>query len=87
MSSYVYRKYKSTKVIKTKKFAVSTALYGIDFSDHFNYWKFGFSALMLTDTSFFSNKNYQEPTDTMETLDIKRMAKVIDSLFSTLIAL
>lgn len=81
------RKYKSTKVIRTKKFTGPPALPGIDFSDHLNYWKFGFSALMLTDTAFFRNKNYHEPTDTMETLDIKRMAKVIDGVFSTLTSL
>jgi Zn-dependent M28 family amino/carboxypeptidase len=81
------RKYKSTKTIRTKKFAGPTALPGIDFSDHLNYWKFGFSALMLTDTSFYRNKNYHKSTDTMETLDIFRMAKVIDGVFNTLIVL
>lgn len=81
------RKYKSTKAIRTKKFTAPPSLPGIDFSDHLNYWKFGFSALMLTDTSFFRNKNYHESTDTMETLDIKRMAKVIDGVFCTLTAL
>lgn len=81
------RKYKSTKAIRTKKFSGPPALPGIDFSDHLNYWKFGFSALMITDTSFYRNKNYHAPTDTMETLDINRMAKVIDGVFNTLIAL
>ncbi len=81
------RKYKSTKVIRTKKITGPPALAGIDFSDHLNYWKFGFSALMLTDTSFLRNKNYHKPTDTMETLDIKRMGKVIDGVFNTLTAL
>jgi Peptidase family M28 len=79
--------YTSTKTIRTKKFTGPPALVGIDFSDHLNYWKFGFRALMLTDTSFFRNKNYHESTDTMETLDIKRMANVIDGVFQTLIVL
>ncbi len=82
-----YRKYKSTKSIKTKKFAGPAVLPGVDFSDHLNYWKFGFSALMITDTSFYRNKNYHQPTDTLETLDIYKMAKVIDGVFNTLIAL
>ena len=81
------RKYKSTKAIRTKKFSAPPALPGIDFSDHLNYWKFGFSALMITDTSFYRNKNYHEATDTMETLDLFRMAKVIDGVFKTLIGL
>jgi hypothetical protein len=81
------RKYKSIKAIRTKKFSGPPALAGIDFSDHLNYWKFGFSALMITDTSFFRNKNYHESGDTMETLDIKRMAKVIDGVYNALTAL
>jgi hypothetical protein len=81
------KKYKSTKLIKTKKFTGPPTLPGIDFSDHLNYWKFGISALMITDTSFYRNKNYHEPTDTMETLDVYRMAKVINGVFNTLIAL
>jgi hypothetical protein len=50
-----------------------------------NYWKFGFSALMVTDTSFYRNKNYHESTDMMENLDIKRMAMVINGVFNTII--
>lgn len=78
------KKYKSTKIIRTKKFKGPKALPGIDFSDHLNYWKFGFSALMITDTSFYRNRNYHESTDTMETLDIYRMAKVIDGVLLAL---
>ncbi|WP_425311431.1 M28 family peptidase [Niastella koreensis] len=59
----------------------------MDFSDHLNYWKFGFSALMITDTSFYRNKNYHQSTDTMETLDLPRMAKVINGVFNALTAL
>jgi hypothetical protein len=81
------RKYKSIGAIRTKVFTGFPSMEGIDFSDHLNYWKFGFSAFMLTDTAFFRNKNYHEPTDKMETLDIKRMAKVIDGVFGTLTTL
>ena len=80
------RTFKSKKAIRTKKFAGPPALPGIDFSDHLNYWKFGYNALMITDTSFYRNKNYHEPGDTMETLDISRMAKVINGVFATLIS-
>lgn len=81
------RKYKSTKSITTKKFTGPKSLPGIDFSDHLNYWKFGYSALMITDTSFYRNANYHEASDTMETLDIPRMAKVIDALYLSLLVL
>ena len=71
----------------TKTFSGPKALPGIDFSDHLNYWKFGYSALMITDTSFFRNKNYHEKTDILETLDVKRMTKVIDGVYLALIQL
>lgn len=79
--------FKSSKAIKTKKFTGPRVLPGIEFSDHLNYWIFGFSALMITDTSFYRNKNYHKPTDTMETLDLRRMAKVIDGVFLTITTL
>jgi Zn-dependent M28 family amino/carboxypeptidase len=81
------RKFKSTKAIRTQTFTGPSSLSGIDFSDHLNYWKFGFSAVMVTDTAFFRNKNYHETTDKMETLDIQRMSKVIDGVFKALTAL
>ncbi len=81
------RKYKSKATVRTKKFTAPAKLTGIDFSDHLNYWKFGFSALMITDTSFYRNANYHQITDKMSTIDIKRMAKVIDSVYNALMAL
>ena len=76
------RKFRKSKRIRTKKFVGPAVLPGIDFSDHLNYWKFNFSALMLTDTAFYRNKNYHESEDTMEKLDLGRMAQVIDGVLS-----
>jgi hypothetical protein len=80
------RNYKKTKQIKSKKFAAPRSLPGIDFSDHLNYWNIGIDALMITDTSFYRNKNYHKETDTMETLDIERMSKVINATFQVLVS-
>lgn len=79
--------FKEANQIKTETFGAPKFVKGIDFSDHLNYWNFGYSALMITDTSFFRNKNYHEPTDTLETLDIARMTKVIDGIYMSLINL
>ena len=81
------KSFKSTKTIKTKKFTGPPSLPGIDFSDHMNYWNFGFKALMITDTAFYRNQNYHQTSDKMETLDLQRMAKVIDGVYQTLIIL
>ncbi len=45
-------------------------------SDNSSFWDCGYPALMLTDTSFLRNPHYHEPTDTPETLDYERMARV-----------
>lgn len=81
------KRFKQSNTIKTKKFTAPKALPGIDFSDHLNYWNFGYSAMMITDTSFYRNKNYHQKTDTIATLDIHRMAKVIDGIFLALLKL
>jgi hypothetical protein len=78
------KEFKKTKRIKTKEIAAPKSMQGIDFSDHLNYWKFGFSALMITDTAFFRNKHYHEKSDTMEKLDLARMADVIDAVYLAL---
>ncbi len=79
------RQFKKQGLIKTKKFTGPATLSGIDFSDHLNYWAFDFSAFMITDTAFYRNKNYHEKTDTIETLDLLRMSRVIESVHQTLL--
>ena len=50
---------------------------GIDFSDHLNYWNAGFPAVMVSDTSFYRNRNYHTTDDTADTLDYRRMSQVV----------
>jgi len=73
--------FKKANTIKSISFSGPTLIQGIDFSDHLNYWKFGYSALMITDTAFMRNLNYHQKSDTMETLDYVRMAQVIDGIY------
>ncbi len=58
---------------------------GIDFSDHRNYWKFGYRGVMITDTAFYRNPNYHQTTDTIDTLDFEKMSEVVDGVFNVLI--
>ena len=57
---------------------------GIDFSDHGNYWKFGYPALMISDTAFYRSDNYHTEKDTPDTLDYEKMAKVVEGVFRML---
>ncbi len=79
--------FKRSAPIKTVVFESDPSKQPIDFSDHLNYWEFGFSAVMITDTAFLRNKNYHKKTDTMETLDLQSMSKVIDGVFKVLVSI
>ncbi len=54
---------------------------GIDFSDHLNYWRYGYPAVMVTDTSFFRNFAYHTAEDTADRLDYQRMGQVVAGLY------
>ena len=60
---------------------------GIDFSDHLNYWAFGYPAVMLTDTAFDRNPNYHATGDTPDTLEYQRMAKLVHQIDSAVMYL
>lgn len=51
-------------------------VHAIRLSDNSSFWDQGYPALMLTDTSFLRNPHYHRPTDTPETLDYPRLARV-----------
>jgi Zn-dependent M28 family amino/carboxypeptidase len=82
--SFTHRVRKS--FVKASNFPVETlntfsSITGVDFSDHRNFWGFGFDAFMITDTAFNRNRNYHEFEDTWEKLDFKRMNQVITGLY------
>ncbi len=52
------------------------AIMDVRLSDHSSFWDAGFPALMVTDTSFYRNPHYHQPTDTPDTLDYPFLAKV-----------
>jgi Zn-dependent M28 family amino/carboxypeptidase len=53
---------------------------GMGWSDHWSFWQEGYPAIMVTDTAPFRNKNYHRSTDTPDTLDYQRMARVVHGL-------
>ncbi len=74
----------SQNEIKTVSFKGSKLVEGVDFSDHLNYWKFNYDAVMVTNTAFFRNKNYHTVNDKLNTLDLKKMNLVIQQLYYTI---
>jgi hypothetical protein len=60
--------------------ALPEVIQEIGWSDQWAFWQFGAKGLMVTDTALFRNPNYHRPTDTPETLDYARIARVVDDL-------
>ncbi|PKP20609.1 MAG: peptidase M28 [Bacteroidetes bacterium HGW-Bacteroidetes-21] len=75
---------KEAGCIETKAFTGPKSLPGIDFSDHLNYWKFGYPAVMITNTAFYRNEGYHTQADTIGTINFLKMSQVIDEVFYTL---
>jgi len=59
-----------------------TFVVGVDFSDQLSYWNAGYSAVMITDTAFYRNRNYHTVQDTEEKLDYHRMAMVVEGVYA-----
>ena len=53
---------------------------GVGWSDQWAYWKFGWPAVMVTDTAPYRNPHYHTLRDTPDTLDYDRLARVCKGL-------
>lgn len=83
----IKRNMKRNSEIRTISLNAPASIPGIDFSDHLNYWRYGYVAVMITDTSFYRNANYHEKSDTIDTLNIDKMAEVIKGVFAAVMNL
>lgn len=75
------RKYSS---IDSRSLTAPEFFGGINLSDHYSFWRHGYRAVMITDTSFFRNRHYHQETDRIETLHFESMTEVIKGLHYTL---
>ena len=67
-------------VVKLKVPLNGWILPSVRLSDHASFWDKGFKAVMVTDSAFFRNPHYHRSTDTMEKLDYRFMAELVESL-------
>lgn len=56
-------------------------------SDHSSYWKFGYPACMINDTSFMRNPHYHKMSDDIDTLDFVKMTEVVNSTFRAVVGM
>lgn len=72
--------------LPVRSISAPTSLHGVDFSDHRSYWEAGYKAVMITDTAFYRNPNYHTESDTPETLDYGRMARVVEGVWAAVVS-
>ena len=75
------KKMKQKCQVPIERLSAPAFIPGVDYSDHLNYWHFGYKAIMITDTAFLRNKNYHKITDAPGTLNYSKMAEVINGVF------
>lgn len=73
-------KHMSSTSVGVRTLKAPSFITGVDFSDHRSYWKFGYDAVMITDTAFYRNHNYHHQTDTIDTLDFNKMSEVVKGI-------
>lgn len=62
--------------------ALPALLPGVGWSDQWAFWQAGYPGVMVTDTAPFRNPHYHASSDTPETLDYDRLARVTRGLVS-----
>ncbi len=69
--------FRQTATVPSEGIALPEAIGAIGRSDHASFWKYGYPALMVTDTANFRTPYYHTPQDTVETLDVDRLTRVV----------
>ena len=66
--------------IKVETVKAPASVTGVDFSDHRNYWAFGYDAVMISDTAFYRNPNYHTHGDSANSLNYYKMKQVVEGV-------
>lgn len=73
-------RFREVATLPSEGIAAPPGVVGVDLSDHWSFWRTGTPALMVTDGGPFRNDRYHQLSDTPDTLDYDRFARVVDGL-------
>lgn len=76
--------FKDAGVIPTESAALPGFLPGVNWSDHWSFWKHGYPGMLITDTLLFRDPHYHTPGDTPERLNYQNMGRITTALVSTI---
>jgi Zn-dependent M28 family amino/carboxypeptidase len=80
LTRHLKKTFREVSSLPVESLNTFSSVTGVDFSDHRNFWEFGYKAFMVTDTSFYRYQYYHKKEDTPEKLDYKRMSELITGL-------
>ena len=72
--------FRSAVAFPSEGTALPSFVTGVGWSDQWSFWQVGYPAVMVTDTAPFRNPNYHRSSDTPDTLDYGRLARVTEGL-------
>ncbi|MDH3386994.1 MAG: M20/M25/M40 family metallo-hydrolase [Gammaproteobacteria bacterium] len=81
------RAFRSHATFPSEGIAAPGFIPGVNWSDHWSFWKQGYPAIMITDTAPYRYPYYHAPQDTPDKVDYKRMVYVVRGLEKMLEAL
>lgn len=76
----LYKAFRAHSDFPVEKITSPDFIPGVNFSDHWSFWREGVPALMVTDTAFLRNPHYHQSSDLPQTLDYEKMTKVLYGL-------
>lgn len=79
--------FKKNSIFPLETLVAPNLVSGVDWSDHSSFWKYGYKAIMVTDTAFYRYPYYHSELDTYEKLDYKSMTEVVGGLYYVLLEL
>ena len=83
LTKSLYRAFRKNRDLPVVKLTVPFGgwlLPSVRLSDHAPFWDQGYKAVMITDSAFYRNPHYHQPSDTMDKLNYKFMAQLVKSL-------
>jgi hypothetical protein len=85
--SFFKKRIRKYSKIRAQSLIAPECFGGINLSDNYSFWRHQYRAIMITDTSFFRNRNYHQETDTIDTLDFEKMTEVLKGVYCALLEL
>ncbi|WP_302504239.1 M28 family peptidase [Geoalkalibacter halelectricus] len=68
--------FRAAEVLPAEGLVAPGWLVGVDWSDHWSFWRVGYPAIMVTDTALFRYPHYHSPSDTPDKVDYPALTRV-----------